>query len=986
MVKKEFSTTIKDTLFLGLWLSLILAVFIYGWYSIYKRALDKQETLFQEQQALEVNLVSDIFEDTIGTIIDHYYMLLGNKIELYDNGQKIRAEINDGHPYVICRGLIGAESNFLFIQSKGKRSECKHLVEKWIPECRKKMLSNDEGCFSYIHSENGKSRIGVFFDPDDSEKEGRLAFALIDLQPLINKYVASSRDKRIGAGYILGGSGQVVYDHEHQIIGRNVFDLHAEYPQLIRLDKRMLNEAHGQGDYRFIADRRAHEEVRKLASWDSVDLGTEKLIIAVSAPEKHVFTALTDMRSRGIALSIGLALMMIIGLFIFFLYRQRILRDLSLRLEEQVHEKTNSLLRTKENLSITLNSIGDGVISTDAEGFIRFMNPVAQNIFAMNEEEVKGRRVEEIGTLKDPENPDRNVQHPVYRVLHSGESVSIEHPIQLVTARDERSLFISDSASPLKTEDGQVVGCVFVFRDVTEKYAREEELRQSEAMFRTFTESVDIAILIYRDQKWIYANPAAEEVTGYSQEELQQMKCWDSVHPDYREMVREKAMAREEGQDVRDRYHIKILTKQGQEKIIDFRAKSIFFHGQEAVMISVRDITEQLEKEKQRDRLERQLRQAQRLEAVGTLAGGIAHDFNNLLQGLSAHLEYLLKHCGNTTLSGHLGDMQGLVKRASDLVRRLLTFSRRTEVDKQELSMRVVIDNALHILKRTIPKMIRLNVDVDDENEIFVYADSGQLEQVLINLIKNAVDAIDQNKGGEITVACEKGVFSPKEILSKNLPGGEYVLVSVSDTGIGMDKCVTEQIFDPFFTTKEIGKGTGLGLATVYGIVNEHGGGISCYSEPGKGTTFRVYLPAIHRTRKSDGKPVKTGPRQLAGNEGVLLVDDEELILDMTSEMLKDVGYQVFTARSGEDALKVYKSNYDRVDIVVVDLGMPGMGGEQCLKKLLELNDQVKVIVASGYLEHKIKKAPHDFGAQAFVSKPYRLEKLLDVLRKVLEK
>lgn len=983
MLQTEFKSVLRDTLILGVWSLLILLVFISGWYSIYQGALRKQETQFQAQQKREVRLLADIFENSLKPVGD-YLSLFEGKPELQSGKEGLPERVVDEHPYVICRGLVQSGGGIGFLQSgdkgiaSGRRENIRHWISENVHELGTEqqifaapfLLDGDEVCLGILHAAgNGRD-------------VGDIGFVLVHLSPLVDRYLAPSRGKTSGDTYILGPEGRVVYHHDRHTVGKNIFDLHAGQPELLSLNKRILSRGRGQGDYNFHHPETG-ERVRKIAAWNAVDLESFKLVVVTAAAEEAVFAALADMRNRGIALSMVLAFFMIGGLVAYFLYRQLVMRTISRRLEEEVASRTERLRRTKEYLAITLQGMGDGVISTDESGRVHFMNEVAQSVLGMNMPCAEPFFVQDVGELESIDSGER-IEHPVYTALKSGETVPLNFPVRLIPSRGSTVSVISGSAAPLITE-GEIKGCVFVFRDITEKYAREEALRQNEAMFRTFTETVDMAILIYSNQKWIYANPAAEELLGYSQDALKHMYCWEVAHPEYRDLVRRRAQGRERGEDIEGRYNIKILTREGREKIVDFRAQRIHFHGQNAVLTTARDITARLEEEKERDRLEKQLRQAQRLEAVGTLAGGIAHDFNNLLQGMSAHVEYLLHNCDRPVVGQHLKDLEMLVDRAGDLIQRLLAFSRRTEPDKKIISASRVAENALQILRRTIPKMIGLHVELDREEDTLVNGDSGQLEQVLINLIKNAVDAVEGSSGGEVSVSCSRSSLSGVETLSKRLPGGEYVLLTVSDTGTGMDRETVEQIFDPFFTTKEVGRGTGLGLAAVYGIVSDHGGGITCYSEPGQGTTFRVYLPAAGRRGDEEQAAGKKASRSLRGSEGLLLVDDEDLILEVTSEMLRDSGYRVFKARSGEEALEIYNNNSQSIDVVILDLGMPGMGGEKCLQRLLEINGQLKIIVASGYLEHKIKKDPGKYGASAFVGKPYRMDRLLGVLRDVLE-
>ncbi len=287
------------------------------------------------------------------------------------------------------------------------------------------------------------------------------------------------------------------------------------------------------------------------------------------------------------------------------------------------------------------------------------------------------------------------------------------------------------------------------------------------------------------------------------------------------------------------------------------------------------------------------------------------------------------------------------------------------------------------MLERTIPKMVSIDLQLAADLH-HLEADPVQIEQVLINLVTNAVDAMDNR--GQLTILTEN--FHADSVLHDKyleLESGDYVKLSVSDSGKGMDDATREHIFEPFFTTKELGRGTGLGLATVYGIVKAHRGVISCYSEVGKGTTFNIYFPAsVSSHLGEEAKSQETDLTQARGRETILLVDDEKSILDIGKQMLGSHGYTVVTAESGEQALRVVQEQNNAIDLVLMDLGMPGMGGEQCLRQLKTVAPEVKVIVASGYAGHEIAKAPEQFGAAGFLAKPYRLDRLLVEVRRLL--
>ncbi len=401
----------------------------------------------------------------------------------------------------------------------------------------------------------------------------------------------------------------------------------------------------------------------------------------------------------------------------------------------------------------------------------------------------------------------------------------------------------------------------------------------------------------------------------------------------------------------------------------------------------ISDITNLRKTEEEKSLLEDQLRHSQKMEAVGTLAGGIAHDFNNILQAMSGYIQLLLmKKDKDDPDRKYLTKIDQSTIRATELVRRLLTFSRKSETRFQPVNLNLVVANTVHFLEQTIPRMIQIKMHPASDLP-GIYADPSQIEQIIINIAANAFDAMPE--GGTLLFETESISFKD-EYRDKylELKSGNYVLLKISDTGQGMNEEIQKHIFEPFFTTKEIGKGTGLGLATVYGIVKSHNGRIACYSESGLGTTFKIYLPVQHnqRAKISDPDTDKENEYKIKnGKETVLTVDDEDTILDMAQEMLEQHGYTVIKARTGEEAVEVYLSKTEAVDLVILDLGMPGMGGEKCLKELLKINSEAKIIVASGYAAHKMAANPRKYGAAEFISKPYHINIMMQKIRDVLD-
>jgi PAS domain S-box-containing protein len=388
--------------------------------------------------------------------------------------------------------------------------------------------------------------------------------------------------------------------------------------------------------------------------------------------------------------------------------------------------------------------------------------------------------------------------------------------------------------------------------------------------------------------------------------------------------------------------------------------------------------------DREKKQLQAQLLHAQKMEAIGTLAGGVAHDFNNILQAITGYTELLLlKQKTDEPENKDLQAIKESAQRASKLVKQLLVFSRKMDNKYEAIQLNEVILRIAKMLERTIPRMIKIEMVLENRLAL-VYADVTQIEQVLMNLGVNARDAMPD--GGTITIKTRNA--SLDEAFCKIHLGakpGEYVRMVVSDTGHGMEKEVLDHIFEPFFTTKQRDKGTGLGLATLYGIIKSHQGFIYCSSKPGKGTVFEIYLPILKSNAPqalAEERPVRNLPR---GHETILLVDDEKLILNLGQEILESHGYATLKATSGEQALKTYQAHWQHIDLVILDVGMPGIGGYKCLEGLIKINSKVKTLISSGYSPTGKVKAALQTGASGFIGKPYKIAEMLHKVREILD-
>ncbi|MEW6350803.1 MAG: ATP-binding protein [Thermodesulfobacteriota bacterium] len=370
------------------------------------------------------------------------------------------------------------------------------------------------------------------------------------------------------------------------------------------------------------------------------------------------------------------------------------------------------------------------------------------------------------------------------------------------------------------------------------------------------------------------------------------------------------------------------------------------------------------------------------MEALGTLAGGIAHDINNLLQVVLGHADLLLQRGGQDQKSvGALRAIRGSARNGAELVKRILTFSRQAEPERKLVDLSNEVRRVQGLLERTLPRMIRVELDLEEDLPL-TNADPSQVEQILLNLAVNARDAMPD--GGELLFGT-RSVCIPEEYGSTcpEVEPGTYVVLMVSDNGSGIEKSILDRIFEPFFTTKQPGEGTGLGLSMVFGIVKSHGGHISCDSEPGVGTTLRIYFPVAEQ----EGPEAVTDTIQMpaGGSETLLLVDDDEAVRTLGAEMLELAGYCVLRAANGREALQIFAREKDEISLVILDLVMPEMGGRKCLEEILKIDPAAKVLIASGYSANGQTKNVLEQGATGFVSKPFDFKQILLAVRKSLD-
>jgi len=526
-----------------------------------------------------------------------------------------------------------------------------------------------------------------------------------------------------------------------------------------------------------------------------------------------------------------------------------------------------------------------------------------------------------------------------------------------------------------RDENGNPIRMIGTHTNITQIKQAEAIRQRSEESYRLLVENAHDSIFIAQDSVLKYANPSTEHLTGYSKEELFNISFIDFVHRNDKPFVMDLYQKRLMGQEATNYFTFKAINKSGEELFLEMNAVRIEWEAKPAILCFVRDGT-------QTKKLELQLVQAQKMEAIGTLAGGIAHDFNNILGAILGYTQLVQFHIPeNSEAQDHIQQILKASHRAKGLVRQILAFSRQSKPEKIPVDISVIVKEVLKLLRASLPANIEINQNVKTALGT-VMADQTQMHQVLINLCTNAFHAME-NSGGSLEVTLAPVELSAGDAAAyQDLKLGRYLKLTVADSGCGMDASLLERIFDPYFTTKATGEGTGMGLATVHGIVEDHDGAIRVYSEPGSGTAFHVYLPCI------DGEVDKKTqiPASLpTGSEQILFVDDEKLLVDIGKQMLKKLGYKVDGRTSPYEALEAFRANPDKFDMIVTDMTMPGMSGENFSKEILEIRSDTPIVICTGFSKVITAQKANEMGIKDFLMKPLTIQDLSRSVRNVLD-
>jgi PAS domain S-box-containing protein len=554
-----------------------------------------------------------------------------------------------------------------------------------------------------------------------------------------------------------------------------------------------------------------------------------------------------------------------------------------------------------------------------------------------------------------------------------GEAVTQRYEVKL--QRKDGSSFYGEILAKAIDVEGEPGIQVWV-RDITERKGAEEALKQSEQRYRLVVENALVGHYVFElsTGRLLFVNQRFCEMFGYSLDDVRSLSVWDVLGREENDVMRSRLTGdpQEENPSAPTNKYT-ATRKDGTRMRVEVNEAPVTWETVAAVQGLVMDVTET-------EALEMQLRHAQKMEAVGTLAGGVAHDFNNLLMGIQGNASLMLLD----TDAAHphhdkLKNIEAYVKSGAELTRQLLGFASAGKYEVKTTDLNKLIDGSARMFGRT-----KKEITIHKRYQEAIWAvevDQTQIEQVLLNLYVNAWQAMPS--GGELFLSTENVELADSQARPYGLEPGRYVKIDVTDTGVGMDPDTQHRIFDPFFTTKEMGRGTGLGLASAYGIIKNHKGVIVVFSETGRGSSFVIYLPASDREVSPETGSSEAAPM---GEGTVLLVDDEEMILDVGRQMLERLGYEVLVARSGIEALTVFKEHIDQIDLVILDLIMPDMGGGESFDRLREMDPDVKVLLSSGYSENGQAKEILKRGCRGFIQKPFDLNNLAMKVQEVLAK
>ena len=635
-----------------------------------------------------------------------------------------------------------------------------------------------------------------------------------------------------------------------------------------------------------------------------------------------------------------------------------------------------ALRESEERYRLLADNVTDVIWIRDMNLRLTYVSPSITNQTGFTVEETVARTLEEALT---PDSfklavevfaEELEIENLKQKDLFRSRMIELE-----IKCKDGSTIWAELKMSFLRDQLGNPTGIIGVTRDIAERKQTEEALRESESKFRNLFDLSPQAIALtgVKSGRLIDINNKFCELTKYSKEEILGLTTTELGF--YHEADRSKLLKELQTLGEVNGLEMDFMAKDNSILHTLMFARIIRTTGEPFILTIFHNVTEE-------KLLQSQLQQAHKMEAIGTLAGGIAHDFNNILSSVIGYTELALEDTKRETLQHeNLREVLKAGSRAKDLVKQILTFSRQAEQEQKPIQVKPIVKEALKLLRASIPNTIDIKDNVQSNS--LVIGDSTQIHQILMNLCTNAAHAMEDDEEGLLTVSLSDVKLDPGFISNHpDLKPGPHINLTVTDTGHGISSNVMEKIFDPFFTTKEKGKGTGMGLSVVHGIVRSHGGDIYIYSEPGIGSTFKIYLPAIERGLEREDRIEKPIP---FGTERILFIDDEPAIVNIGKQILESLGYNVSVRTSSIEALELFKEKKDRFDLVITDMTMPHMTGEKLVEELMRIRLNIPVILCTGFSSRIDGQKALGMGIRAFISKPFLKREIAEAVRKVLD-
>lgn len=611
-----------------------------------------------------------------------------------------------------------------------------------------------------------------------------------------------------------------------------------------------------------------------------------------------------------------------------------------------------------------------GIFEADAAGDCVFANPYWLALTGLALEQALGK-----GWLAAIHPDDRqHVSAAWYKAVRTRRDLALEYRFLSPTGKLTWVVAVGVAA---RNDSGAITGYIGTVTDITDRKQAEDALRASESRYRLITENAhDLICLIDQNGCFAYLSPSFRRVLGYGSADLIGTRASDLLHPDDRAPIVAQMQPITSGEPGQSSFRVR--RADASWCWLEATWTNQLEHGQRYGIVSARDISE-------RKRIEAQFLQAQKMESIGRLAGSVAHDFNNLLTAIGGYAELARESLsGSSPARADLEEIGKAAQRAKGLTRQLLAFARKQIIAPITLDLNDLVLDLEPLLRRLIGEHIVVDTQLAPGLGM-VRADPGQIEQVLVNLVVNARDAMPH--GGRLVIETAHAHFErPAGPQPGNMLQGDYCMLAVCDDGTGMDEAVRQHLFEPFFTTKEAGRGTGLGLATCYGIVKQHGGSIWCYSEPGQGTTFKIYLPSVGDAPAAQ-RPARNQAGALpSGSETILLAEDEPSVAALAARVLREQGYTVLEAANGDEALGIAHARHERpIDLLLTDVVMPYMSGSALAVQLLAHQPSLKVLYMSGYTDSAIVQHGRLQPSVAFIQKPFSPAALARKVRAVLD-